>query len=138
MQEEEMKRSEMREHIFRIIFQAEFADSEEKIENMNFYLEDLENISNKELTYIRTKTSDIFDHIKELDEMVASASAGWKLNRLGKAELAILRLATYEIRYDEDIPEKVAINEAVELAKRYGTDQSPRFVNGVLAKLATE
>lgn len=133
-----MKRSEMREHIFRIIFQMEFADAEERNEKITLYLESLKDISNKEFTYIKKKTEDIFMRIEEIDATIESISTGWKINRLGKAELAILRVAVYEMKYDDDIPEKVAINEAVELAKHYGNEQSPRFVNGVLAKLATE
>lgn len=133
-----MKRSEMREHIFRIIFQMEFADTEERNEKITLYLESLEDISNKEFTYIKKKTEDIFMRIEEIDATIESISTGWKINRLGKAELAILRVAVYEMKYDDDIPEKVAINEAVELAKHYGNEQSPKFVNGVLAKLATE
>ena len=61
---------------------------------------------------------------------------GWKTTRMGKVDLTIIRLAVYEMKYEEDIPVKVAINEAVELAKQYGTDDSPAFVNGILAKLA--
>lgn len=133
-----MKRSEMREHIFRIIFQMEFADAEERNEKITLYLESLKDISNKEFTYIKKKTEDIFMRIEEIDATIESISTGWKINRLGKAELAILRVAVYEMKYDDDIPEKVAINEAVELAKHYGNEQSPKFVNGVLAKLATE
>lgn len=133
-----MKRSEMREHIFRIIFQMEFADTEERNEKIILYLESLKDISNKEFTYIKKKTEDIFMRIEEIDATIESISTGWKINRLGKAELAILRVAVYEMKYDDDIPEKVAINEAVELAKHYGNEQSPKFVNGVLAKLATE
>ncbi|HIT61807.1 MAG TPA: transcription antitermination factor NusB [Candidatus Fimousia stercorigallinarum] len=133
-----MKRSEMREHIFRIIFQMEFADAEERNEKITLYLESLKDISNKEFTYIKKKTEDIFMRIEEIDATIESISTGWKINRLGKAELAILRVAVYEMKFDDDIPEKVAINEAVELAKHYGNEQSPRFVNGVLAKLATE
>ncbi len=133
-----MKRSEMREHIFRIIFQMEFADTEERNEKITLYLESLKDISNKEFTYIKKKTEDIFMRIEEIDATIESISTGWKINRLGKAELAILRVAVYEMKYDDDIPEKVAINEAVELAKHYGNEQSPKFVNGVLAKLATE
>ena len=72
----------------------------------------------------------------EIDEKINSVSEGWPVNRLGKAELAIMRLAVYEMLYDEDIPVNVAINEAVELAKNYGGDNAPSFVNGVLAKLA--
>ena len=133
-----MKRSEMREHIFRIIFQMEFADAEERNEKITLYLESLKDISNKEFTYIKKKTEDIFMRIEEIDATIESISTGWKINRLGKAELAILRVAVYEMKFDDDIPEKVAINEAVELAKHYGNEQSPKFVNGVLAKLATE
>ena len=74
--------------------------------------------------------------LPEIDEKINSVSEGWPVNRLGKAELAIMRLAVYEMLYDEDIPVNVAINEAVELAKNYGGDNAPSFVNGVLAKLA--
>ena len=116
----------------------EFADTEERNEKITLYLESLKDISNKEFTYIKKKTEDIFMRIEEIDATIESISTGWKINRLGKAELAILRVAVYEMKYDDDIPEKVAINEAVELAKHYGNEQSPKFVNGVLAKLATE
>ena len=68
--------------------------------------------------------------------MINEAATGWKTSRMGKVDLTLLRLAVYEIKFEEDIPTKVAINEAVELAKRYGTDSSPAFVNGVLAKIA--
>ena len=66
---------------------------------------------------------------------IRDQAEGWKTRRMGKVELTILRLAVYEIQYDEEIPEKVAINEAVELAKKFGRDESPAFINGVLAKL---
>ena len=71
----------------------------------------------------------------EIDKKLESVSEGWKLERMGKVELTILRLAVYELLYDDDIPANVAINEAVELAKVYGGDTSPAFVNGILAKL---
>ena len=72
----------------------------------------------------------------ELDEKINSVSEGWPTNRLGKAELSIMRLAVYEMLYDDDIPVNVAIDEAVELAKKYGADNASSFINGVLAKLA--
>ena len=68
--------------------------------------------------------------------MINSVSKSWPTSRLGKAELTIMRLAVYEIKFDEDIPTNVAINEAVELAKKYGADNAPSFINGVLAQLA--
>ena len=64
------------------------------------------------------------------------ASKGWKTSRMGKVDLTILRLASYEVLFDEDVPGKVAINEAVELAKKFGGDESPAFINGVLGKVA--
>lgn len=68
--------------------------------------------------------------------MINEIAEGWKTERMGKVDLTILRLAVYEIRFDEDVPTSVAINEAVELAKKYGQDGSPSFVNGILAKFA--
>lgn len=132
---ERMKRSELREHIFRMIFQVEFLEESERKEQIGLYLDALKDASNRERTYMQSKTSRIFDMMDEIDDTISEISTGWKLNRLGKAELAILRLAVYEILHDEDIPNGVAINEAVELAKKYGSEQSPKFVNGVLAKL---
>lgn len=80
------------------------------------------------------KYKDIYAHIEELDAAINEASKGWKTTRMGKVDLTLIRLAVYEIRFEEDIPVKVSINEAIELAKKYGTDDSPAFVNGILAK----
>ena len=88
------------------------------------------------MTYIKGKCSAIFEKLDELDAAVNEVSTGWKTSRMGKVDLSIIRLALYEIKYEEDIPLKVSINEAVELAKKYGTDDSPSFVNGILAKFA--
>ena len=73
--------------------------------------------------------------IPELDQQIDQVAEGWKTRRMGKVELAILRLAVYEMKYDDQIPEKVAINEAVELAKKFGGSDAPAFINGILAKL---
>jgi N utilization substance protein B len=130
-----MKRSELREHIFRMIFQAEFVKEEEAKEAIDLYLGELKGVSNRDFTYMNQKATKIMDQIEAIDQTIETIATGWKLNRLGKAELAILRLAVYEVNYDEDIPDSVAINEAVELAKHYGSEQSPKFINAVLAKL---
>ena len=90
----------------------------------------------KEQEYIEAKYQAIVDHLEEIDRMLNEAAEGWKVSRMGKVELSIMRLAAYEIRYDEDVPESVAINEAVEMAKTFGGDDSPAFINGVLGKLA--
>ena len=87
------------------------------------------------MDYIKTRYQKIEQKLGEIDSILTQATSGWKLNRMGKVDLNLLRLAVYEIRYDEEIPVKVAINEAVELAKIYGGDSSAGFINGILAKI---
>ena len=131
-----MTRAGMREHIFKILFRAEFYSAEEMTQQINYYLEDVSGITEKELNYITDKVLKIVDKIQVLDGMINEVSLGWPTTRLGKSELTIMRLAVYEMKFDDDIPVNVAINEAAELAKKYGADSAPSFVNGVLAKLA--
>ena len=128
-----MTRSVMREHIFKILFRAEFYDTQEMAQQINYYLEEVPKVTEKEVNEITGKVLNIVDKIPE---MINSVSKSWPTSRLGKSELTIMRLAVYEIKFDEDIPTNVAINEAVELAKKYGADNAPSFINGVLAQLA--
>ena len=130
-----MTRSIIREHIFKILFRAEFYNKEELTQQAEYYVSELSNARDKEIEYIKEKTLAIIDKLPEIDEIINENSDGWPTNRLGKAELTIMRLAVYEIRFDEEIPNGVAINEAVELSKKYGSDNSSSFVNGVLAKI---
>lgn len=131
-----MKRSEIRENIFKLVFCGEFHSSDELRAQAYAYLEELPEITEEERSYILQKFDGIKERVAEIDEKINGVAKGWKTGRMGKAELAILRLAVYEMLYDEDVPVKVAINEAVELAKKFGGDESPAFVNGILAKLA--
>ena len=130
-----MTRSIIREHIFKILFRAEFYNKEELTQQAEYYVSELSNARDKEIEYIKDKTLAIIDKLPEIDEIINENSDGWPTNRLGKAELTIMRLAVYEIIFDEEIPNGVAINEAVELSKKYGSDNSSSFVNGVLAKI---
>ena len=130
-----MTRSIIREHIFKILFRAEFYNKDELIQQADYYVSELSSAKDKEIEYIKDKTLAIIDKLSEIDEIINENSDGWPTNRLGKAELTIMRLAVYEIRFDEEIPDGVAINEAVELSKKYGSDNSSSFVNGVLAKI---
>ena len=130
-----MTRSIIREHIFKILFRAEFYNKEELIQQTDYYVSELSSAKDKEIEYIKDKALAIIDKLSEIDEIINENSDGWPTNRLGKAELTIMRLAVYEIRFDEEIPDGVAINEAVELSKKYGSDNSSSFVNGVLAKI---
>lgn len=130
-----MKRREQREHIFRLLFRREFHPPEEMPAQVQLYLADIPDLGGEDRDYIEDKYAAISEHIEEIDAAIEAASEGWALQRIGRAELAIMRLAFYEMRFDDDVPTGVAINEAVEIAKRYGSDDAPAFINGVLAKL---
>lgn len=130
-----MTRHEVREHIFRLLFMVEFHEGEELKEQAALYFDEVEEVSEKNHAYILEKLEKIIEKVPELDAALNEAAEGWKTARMGKAELTILRLAAYEIMCDEDIPARVAINEAVELGKTFGGDESPAFINGILAKL---
>lgn len=91
-----------------------------------------------DIQYLRTRCGQIMDRIGEIDSRIDEVAAGWKTRRMGKVELTILRLALFEMEFDEAVPEKVAINEAVELAKKFGGNDSPAFVNGILAKFISK
>lgn len=130
-----MTRRQLRENIFKILFKLEFNSVDEMTEQMEFSLEDVSEISENDIAYITNKTNKIISLISDIDSIISEVSSGWKLDRIGKAELAILRLAIYEMKYDEDVPFKVAINEAVELSKIYCNEEAKSFVNGVLAKV---
>lgn len=130
-----MGRSELREHIFRILFRIEFQPKEEMEEQLALYLEELESAKDTGKEYIRTKYAAIAEKVEMIDEKINASVTGWKTSRMGKVDLTILRLAVYEIEWDEEVPQGVAINEAVELAKRYGGEESPSFINGVLGKI---
>ncbi len=131
-----MKRTELREHIFKMVFEIEFHDADELPEQVELYFEQLEDAREKDQEYIRVKTQKAAQKVEEIDSLLNTHTTGWKTTRMNKVDLAILRLAVYEMKWDEDVPTGVAIDEAVELAKRYSSDEGPAFVNAVLAKLA--
>ncbi len=130
-----MSRRELREQIFKFIFRVEFNDRDEMPAQERFFFEDDELMADeKDAAYISQKGKRIIEKLDELDAMINKQAKGWTTQRMGKVDLTILRLAVYEIAFDEDVPAGVAINEAVELAKRFGQEESSGFVNGVLAK----
>lgn len=131
-----MRRSELREHMFLMLFRNDFYEKEELKEQAVLYLESLKEPTQKDLEYLNRRFDEVVGKLSEIDQQISDVSTGWKITRMGKVELTILRLAVYEMKYDDEIPTKVAINEAVELAKKFGEDNSSGFVNGILAKLA--
>lgn len=130
-----MSRREVREQIFKLLFRAEFHEGDELSEQLQLFLEELDKKEEKDMVYIQSKFEQIMEQLSEIDEMINGVAQGWKTSRMGRVDLTLIRLAVYEMKYEEDVPAGVAINEAVELAKVYGTDDSASFVNGILAKL---
>lgn len=131
-----MSRREIREHLFRMLFRKDFHEDTELNEQIDLYFESLNEPKEEDLLYLKERFQKINEKIPEIDGILSEVSSGWKLNRMGKVDLTIMRLAIYEMKFDEDIPTKVAINEAVEIAKIFGGESSGSFVNGVLAKVA--
>ena len=133
-----MKRTELREHIFKMVFGYEFNSDAEMPQQMQLYFEQMDDgePDPKDVEYIRNKALDVILKTEDIDKLINDNTKGWKTARMNKVDLSILRLAVYEMKWDEEIPESVAINEAVELSKKYSGDEGPSFVNGVLAKLA--
>lgn len=155
-----MTRRQIREHIFRLLFNLDFYAAKPDKDQMDLYFmeeapedggkeyrirfekdeEDLppETASEEEKQLILDKLKAIEEKIPELDDELNKVAKGWKTSRMPKADLSLLRLALYEIRYDDEVPAGVAINEAVELAKIYGNEGSYSFINGILARFASE
>lgn len=132
-----MSRRELREQLFKLLFRIEFNDKEEMQEQKTFFFEEEDNQADeKDAALIEEKFNRVMEKLEDIDTALNEKVKGWNTDRMGKVDLTILRLAVYEIMYDEEIPTGVAINEAVELAKKFGQDSSPAFVNGVLAKFA--
>lgn len=140
-----LNRHKLREHLFRMVFMTAFNNDEEMAGQADLYLEDTPSLSeddedavlaDENVLYLRQRLDKLMEHLPEIDERLNEVSRGWKTQRMGKVDLAILRLGVYELLYDDEIPTGVAINEAVELAKRFGGEESPAFVNGILGHIA--
>lgn len=131
-----MRRSEQREHIFKLLFMTQFNSQEEMPEQIALYFEGLPALEEKDQQAMEAKYDLILEHLSEIDGILNEYSRGWKTSRMNRVDLTALRLAVYEMKFDEDIPVGVAINEAVELAKLFGGEDSGSFVNGILGKIA--
>ena len=127
-----MTRHEMRECIFCLMFQNDFYGTDEFEEQMSNFL------ANFHFPEDREKVERLIALMPDIDEKISANAKGWKIERIAKAELAILRLAVYEALYEESVPVGVAVNEAVELAKEYGGENGAAFVNGILGKIVNE
>ncbi len=133
-----MKRSAIRELAFRLIYSLEIQKPEDLEEQVELYLECNEVEENEAKEYIKDAIFGIKQNINEIQGLIEkNLKADWKIDRISKIDLSLLKLAIYEIKY-KDIPYKVAINEGLELAKKYGEESSKNFVNGILASVVKE
>lgn len=132
-----MTRREIREQLFVLLFQKEFYGEKSFEEQKETYFDNC-SMEEEDKQYIAGRLQKILDVQEAVDEAIAGHSIGWKIDRIGKEELAILRLAVYEALYDDDIPVGVAVNEAVELGKKYGAEGGASFINGVLGKIVNK
>lgn len=127
-----MTRKKEREQAFCLIFEKSFhSDSCDEI------LELAKTVRDFELTdYIKTVFCGVFENLDTIDEIISNHLENWKIDRVPKADLALLRLAVYEMKYCSDIPVNVSVNEVVELAKTYSGDKDPAYINGVLGSIS--
>ena len=127
-----MKRKQAREEAFILIFEKVFnSDSVEEILELANEVRDLQADD-----YIKTVFKGVFDNLEVLDETISQNAIGWSIGRISKTALCVLRLSLFEIKFMDDIPVSVSINEAVELCKKYATQDDASFVNGILSTVA--
>ena len=119
-----------------MVFIFSFTLEREMDEQIDLYLDGIEGIKEDEKAYLKKRYAKVHEHIAEIDAILDRTARGWSTDRFASADLAILRVACYEMLFDDDIPEGVAINEAVEIAKIYGGDDSPSFINGILGNIS--
>lgn len=129
-----MTRKQAREEAFILIFEKLFSDcSVEEILDLAIEVRDLDADE-----YIKTVFFGVYSNQSDIDSIISNHSVGWKLERISKTALAVLRLSIFEIKYYDEIPVSVSINEAVELCKKYATKEDASFVNGILSTVAKD
>ncbi|AYF54938.1 transcription antitermination factor NusB [Clostridium botulinum C] len=130
-----MNRRKSREIAMKLLFEMSINKEELKEIIHNFKENTDTSLKDVDFEYINKIIQGVQDNIETIDSKIEENLTKWKLNRLSKIDLTILRISTYEIIFVEDIPEKVAVNEGIELAKKYSAENSPAFINGVLGNM---
>ena len=130
-----MDRSLAREIAMKMLYAASLG-GEESMSEVLEQSEQADTLSDSDKTFLENLTYGVRTRQQELDEIVAQYAQGWALNRLAKVDLTLLRMAVYEMLYMPEIPVGATVNEAVELAKRFGEEKSPGFINGILGSVA--
>lgn len=128
-----MSRSTAREHLFQLTFEQLFSEDKNDV-TLEAYLMDA-SLTDSDKLYVRKVYDGIYTHLDELKGIVAKYSNGFNIDRIYKPDLAAMIVSVYEMKYVPEVPAAVSINEAVELVKRYSTEKSKSYVNGVLASV---
>ncbi len=131
-----MSRTNARKSAFYLVFQHDFVGNEGLGEAKDIFYAENDDLDENDKNFIDSVVKGTVDNLEEIDSIISSVSRGWSIERMAKVDLAILRLAVYELKFGKATPKKVVINEAVELAKKYSSDNAPSFINGVLGKIA--
>lgn len=129
-----MRRTEAREFFMQLLFQMEVQNDYSKEIKGRFVQENMKD--SNQLEYFNQLFDAVIEHLETIDEKLESLSDNWKINRMAKVDLAILRLSVAELLYLEDVPDSASINEAVDMAKKFSGDDSGKFINGILGKVA--
>ncbi len=132
-----MKRRRSREYALQILFQLELTDTELSDDLLNEFWEGIDEES-KVKEFTRNIVTSTLEHLDAIDETIKKAAQHWSLERMAVIDRNILRAATYELSFRDDIPASVVINEAIEIAKKYSTEDSASFINGILDRVASE
>lgn len=129
-----MGRRAAREVAAKLLYQLEI-QKEDRDQQIEYVLNENE-FSGKDKQYVSQVARGVFDNIEYIDGIIETYSKGWKITRISKIDLSILRLSIYEMKFRDDIPFNVSINEAIELAKKYSADESGSFINGILGQIS--
>lgn len=133
-----MGRRNARKLAFYLLFQYDFvnnAEADEMKEVKDTFFSVNTEMTDDDKNYIESTTDGAMAHKEEIDSLLDTYAKGWTVERMSKVDKAIMRLSVYEIKYAPDVPDGVAVNEAVELAKTYSSDEAPAFINGILGKI---
>ena len=133
-----MQRSAMRELAFKLIYGLEMQKDEENLEQVEIFVENNEITDEKVKEYLKDIQKGLIENSEEINSLIEkNLKENWSLDRVSKINLSLIKIAIYEMLY-KDVPYKVAINEVVELAKKYSDDSAPVFINGILASVVKD
>jgi len=128
-----MNRKLTREELMKLLYEMDM-NEDFTIERANRFLTSIENLK-IDTKYFKNTSINFIENLKEIDKLINEYSSDWKINRIAKIDIAIMRLAIAEMIYDEGIPVSVSINEAIELCKKYSSEDSHKFINGILGNI---